>query len=111
LQRLIAFIGHRYAEFDGAASLAEAREKMRENLYQLVILDLGLPDGNGWDLLPELREHQPAAKIIVLSSSELNEAQKQQIEMAFVKNRESSQEFLDVIESFFTQPKGAPVTG
>ena len=111
LQRLIAFIGHRYAEFDGAASLAEAREKMRENLYQLVILDLGLPDGNGWDLLPELREHQPAAKIIVLSSSELNEAQKQQIEMAFVKNRESSQEFLDVIESFFTQSKGAPVTG
>ena len=103
LQRLIAFIGHRYAEFDGAASLAEAREKMQQGLYQLVILDLGLPDGNGWDLLPELQRYQPDAKVIVLSSRELTDTQKQEIELAFVKNPESSQEFLDVIETLFTR--------
>ena len=76
---------------------------MQQGLYQLVILDLGLPDGNGWDLLPELQRYQPDAKVIVLSSRELTDTQKQEIELAFVKNPESSQEFLDVIETLFTR--------
>ena len=39
---------------DTAASLEEARSKLREESFDLVLLDLDLPDGNGLTLFDEL---------------------------------------------------------
>jgi DNA-binding NtrC family response regulator len=39
---------------DTAASLEEARRKLREDSFDLVLLDLDLPDGNGLTLFNEL---------------------------------------------------------
>lgn len=49
---------------DGAGALAECQRLGPE----LIILDLELPDGDGLDLLPELRKAAPGAKVIALSS-------------------------------------------
>ena len=38
-----------------AASVAEARAMAAEQEFQLLISDIGLPDGNGFDLMKELR--------------------------------------------------------
>lgn len=50
-----------------AGSLAEARTAMMGAAYDLAVLDLGLPDGNGADLMPELSTAGGPA-IIVLSA-------------------------------------------
>jgi DNA-binding NarL/FixJ family response regulator len=50
-----------------AASLAEARQMLAT--ADVVLLDLGLPDGSGTDLLPELWEVNPNARAIVLSAT------------------------------------------
>jgi DNA-binding NarL/FixJ family response regulator len=50
-----------------AASVAEARELLAE--ADVAILDLGLPDGSGGDLIPELRSANPNARAIVLSTT------------------------------------------
>jgi DNA-binding NarL/FixJ family response regulator len=50
-----------------AASLAEAREMLRS--ADVVILDLGLPDGSGVELLPEIRAANPSACALVLSAT------------------------------------------
>jgi CheY-like chemotaxis protein len=42
-----------------AASLAEARRVADENEFHLLISDIGLPDGNGCDLMAELRKTRP----------------------------------------------------
>jgi DNA-binding NarL/FixJ family response regulator len=49
---------------DGAGALAECRKVAPD----LIILDLELPDGDGLDLLPELRKAAPGARVIALSS-------------------------------------------
>jgi DNA-binding response OmpR family regulator len=38
-------------------TLAEAREAIRDTVPALVMLDLALPDGNGLDLIEDLRQH------------------------------------------------------
>jgi DNA-binding NarL/FixJ family response regulator len=50
-----------------AGSLSEARPMLHR--ADVAILDLGLPDGFGADLIPELRAANPTALAIVLSAS------------------------------------------
>jgi DNA-binding NarL/FixJ family response regulator len=50
-----------------AASVAAAREVRGD--ADVVILDLGLPDGSGADLIPELQNAHPQARVIVLSAN------------------------------------------
>lgn len=55
-----------------AGTVAEAREHLTsahpEDLPNLAIVDLKLPDGRGTDLIEALRRLAPAARILVLSS-------------------------------------------
>jgi PAS domain S-box-containing protein len=54
-----------------AGSLAETRRILEEAQQEidLAVLDLGLPDGYGADLIPELREKNPQAEALVLSAT------------------------------------------
>jgi len=49
-------------------SLRAAREAMALFPIDLIILDLGLPDGNGLDFLQEIREVRVKAPVIILSA-------------------------------------------
>jgi DNA-binding NarL/FixJ family response regulator len=53
-----------------AESLAEARQMLHEaEPVDVAVVDLGLPDGYGADLIKELREASPQAQALVLSAS------------------------------------------
>ncbi len=51
-----------------AANAAEAMQRMAEQSWDLVLLDISLPGRSGLDLLPELRATYPATQVIVISS-------------------------------------------
>ncbi len=48
------------------ATLAEARRLLAERQFDLVVLDVRLPDGDGIDLLREIRERTGAARLPVM---------------------------------------------
>jgi DNA-binding response OmpR family regulator len=49
-------------------SRKEAHEAVAESQFDLIILDIGLPDGNGLQLLTEWREKNLATSVIILSA-------------------------------------------
>ncbi|MFH0841540.1 MAG: response regulator transcription factor [Bacteroidota bacterium] len=53
---------------DLAFTGTEASEKIAINLYDFVLLDLGLPDYNGLDLLKEAQENNSEASFIVITA-------------------------------------------
>jgi DNA-binding response OmpR family regulator len=46
----------------------EALEKINVYQYDLILLDLGLPDGNGIDLIPEIKKQDSSTGIIILTA-------------------------------------------
>jgi DNA-binding response OmpR family regulator len=58
---------------DCAASVAEARESVAATAYDLVLLDLGLPDGCGTDLLRQWRRDGFDAPVLILTARDLVE--------------------------------------
>ena len=52
-----------------AGTLEEARLRAASTGFDVVLLDLRLPDGNGIDLIAELREASPDAAVVILSAT------------------------------------------
>ena len=53
---------------DWASTYAEASEQLAVNQYDFIFLDLGLPDGDGLDLLAESKTYQKHALVIILTA-------------------------------------------
>ena len=51
-----------------ASSCAEARQQFHQQQPDLVLLDMGLPDGDGRDLLMEFRQAADSVPVLVLSA-------------------------------------------
>ena len=53
-----------------ASTCAEARAKAKDGLFEFMILDVGLPDGDGRTLCREFREHGISCPIILLTAAD-----------------------------------------
>jgi len=65
LQRQLAACGH---PAHAVQTRAAAAEKLRVRTFELVFLDVHLPDGCGIDLLPLVRATSPRAQVVVMSA-------------------------------------------
>ena len=63
LERLLHQLGYPADALLFAGSLAEARGRLADAPVALALVDLGLPDGNGIELIAELRAADPALGI------------------------------------------------
>lgn len=66
-QRLSVTLERRGFEVGQAASIAEARGVAASLHPDYAVLDMRLPDGNGLDLVAELRAQNPSIRIVVLT--------------------------------------------
>ena len=53
---------------DNALSYLDAKSKISFNNYPMVITDVRMPDGNGIDLVREIKEKNPETRIIVITA-------------------------------------------
>ncbi len=68
LQGVLAQLGYTPDALVMAATLAEARACVAADPVALALVDLGLPDGSGIDLIAELRAADPTLGILVISA-------------------------------------------
>src|SRR6476620_5357549 len=64
IQHFLSSAGHSVVV---AANAQEACEAMLQHRFELVITDVLMPDGDGLDLITELKKSQPAARILAMS--------------------------------------------
>ena len=87
IQALVEDIG----EYTFAGTLADARAKLESQAFDLVILDLGLPDGQGIELLDKIESRIP---VVVFSGAEADESLSERVNASLTKSSSSNEQIL-----------------
>ncbi len=98
IQRTAATIAQDFATFEFAGSLQEAREQLAKHHYDLVLLDLTLKDGSGWELLDTIEALNPAPPVVVFSASDAVATETQRVEAVLVKAYTSNNQLLRTLQ-------------
>jgi DNA-binding response OmpR family regulator len=91
------------ADIDSASDLSAARTKLARNMYDLVLLDIALPDGDGMELLAQLKNAARPTPVVVFSARELSREDARRTEAALVKSRTSNETLLQTIQSLISK--------
>ncbi|OEK02902.1 hypothetical protein BFP97_15825 [Roseivirga sp. 4D4] len=78
-----------------------AFKRVEEETFDFYFLDLNLPDGTGFDLLPTIRQKDAQAKVIIISAYDghLETSKAKEFEVtAFVKKPFTKKDILEAIE-------------
>ncbi|CAN7394054.1 PAS domain S-box protein [Polaromonas sp. LjRoot131] len=104
IQRITAAIAQDFASFEFAATLDEARERLREHPFDLILLDLALGSHSGWDLFEDIDALDPRPPVIVFSAGDVDPADGRQADAVLVKAHTSNTELLNTIQRVLQIP-------
>ncbi len=84
---------------DRAGTIASAKALLKQHAYDAILLDIGLPDGSGLDLIPDIQHEQPYAAIVILSGDDVSKEKHNTVGAVLLKNRLTTEQLVNVIES------------
>ncbi|TIP40599.1 MAG: response regulator, partial [Mesorhizobium sp.] len=79
-----------------AKTLQDARRAVAKHRFDLVILDIALPDGSGLDLLIDL---PPETRVIVFSAAEMDDKLGDRVQAIMTKTRASEIDVAKLVRS------------
>ncbi|MBD6618076.1 response regulator [Komarekiella sp. 'clone 1'] len=100
-QSIIELIGNSDVHSTAVGTGAEALAILRSNRFDCIVLDLGLPDMSGFDLIEQIKQESSLLKlpIIIYTGKELNRQEESQLrglaETIIIKNVRSPERLLD----------------
>ena len=87
IRRVVAMILGESSEVITASTLAQARACLEDESFDLALLDIGLPDGNGLDLVEQLSAQQPPVPTVIFSAREDEAETASNVAAALIKSR------------------------
>jgi PAS domain S-box-containing protein len=104
-QRITAAIAQDFAVFEFAVSPGEARERLKEQRFDLVLLDLTLRGGSGWDVLADIDALEPPPPVVVFSATALKPAETARFAAVLLKAQTSNTELLQTLQRVLAEAK------
>lgn len=98
--QVVAEMVEGFCDYDYATTLAEARDCLEKERYDLVILDMSLPDGNGCDLLDDLADK---VSVVVFSGEDAAVDIAGQVDAALTKARVSNDQLIATVMRVLNQ--------
>ena len=103
VRSFIKILFHDLAEVVQAPTYEEAVEIIHQETYHLVLLDPGLPDGDGLDLLTHIRRHNPAVPTVLFTARDLASEQQGHAVHTLLKSQTSNQKLLETVQNLIME--------
>jgi PAS domain S-box-containing protein len=101
LRQVVASVLADIADVASISTLEAARHRLDRRMPDLILLDLGLPDGSGLDLLTFLRERgQSSVPVMIFTALDASNATAREVVATMLKSKTSNEELVDRIRSF-----------
>ncbi len=108
--RVVATILQDVAQVISAKDLQQARQHLASQNFDLILVDLELPDGNGLDILGSLHQQDRCSPpVVVFSANEISLDTAQKVSAALIKSRTSNQELVATIRALIMPGSPVPV--
>ncbi len=108
IQRIAAAIAQDFATFVFAGTLQEGRARLAEQRFDLVLLDLTLPEGSGLDLLADIEALNRPPPVVIFSALEVDQRQAMRADAVLVKAKTSNTELLETLQRVLAQGRFFP---
>ncbi len=105
VRQVIGVLLYDMADLVAAPDLRTARRLLAQDHFDLILLDVGLPDGSGLDLLPETGGLiAPYTPVVLFSAQEIGLQTAQNVAAVLLKSRTSNDQFLMTVKSLIRKP-------
>jgi len=105
--RVLSSVFEDRAEILSTPSVVEARAAIRHTEFDAAILDIGLADGSGLELVPLLRAQSATMPILVFTAQEVEQAELAGVDRVMVKSRASLDGLVDAVMDMIADRRGA----
>ncbi|MDH5546263.1 MAG: response regulator [Gammaproteobacteria bacterium] len=85
-------------ELTWVKTIASAREKLESTDFDLVLLDIGMPDGSGLDLIDIIERRVFPPRVVIFSALDVSSEYADKVNAVLLKSRTSSQQLADTIK-------------
>jgi len=86
------------AEITRTDSIKIAKQLLTDEIFNLIILDMTLPDGSGMDIINQLNSNKTELPIIVFTGHDVIDGMPN-VKRVFLKNRHNSEDLVKLVDS------------
>jgi DNA-binding response OmpR family regulator len=87
VHRVVSVMLQDICELTWTTTLAASREALAEDVFDLVLLDIGLPDGSGLDLLDTLEQYAKPPRVVIFSAQDVSQEYADRVSAVLGKSR------------------------
>jgi len=84
--RVVSMMLQGLCELTWTTTLTASREALAEDEFDLVLLDIGLPDGSGLDLLDTIEHYVKPPRVVIFSAQEVSQEYADKVSAVLVKS-------------------------
>ena len=78
-------------------TVTESRELIKQGNLDLVLLDIGLPDGSGLDLIEDIEQLEPQPQVVIFSALDVSDEYADRVDAVLVKSRTNNAKLLSIL--------------
>ena len=86
-----------HCELKSATTFAGAKKVLESEDFDLVLLDIGLPDGSGLDLLPIIEKHPSSPQVVIFSAYDVATEYAERVSEVLVKSKTDNFTLAEVV--------------
>jgi len=86
------------SHIETAKTLEEAKDWLDNGCFDMVIIDIGLSDGNGLDLLRLIKKHPRKIFTVIFSAHDISDNIAEKVDAVLLKSKTSNQKLLETVQ-------------